>query len=309
MEMIAWDKKFNIGVERIDRAHARLFRVTKKLFDMSEETELNQHTFREGLKYLESYTMTHFSEEEDYMRSIQYKKYAWHKRIHDTFRDETLVSVKRELEMSGYSAEAIRHFMSVLNHWLAEHILTEDQAITGKPAFHRKVDLSSQIPIISRNIHRTVSEMFQAEAVLVNENYKGQNIGSGFYCQQTYELECGARLQILLGVEEPLFLRGVNWMLGTQITQKNELTEREILYLFDQLFGNVSKLFHIESECGLKESNLLDRDEFRTEFMKNYPCSLLYNAKIGYFIFCYRSWHVKNRTAKALPEKNGVQQD
>lgn len=302
MEMIAWNKRFNIGVEIVDRAHARLFRVTKKLFDMSEEIESNQHTFKEGLKYLEAYTMTHFSEEEAYMRSIRYKKYARHKRIHDNFRDETLVSLKRELELSGYSTAAIQHFMAVLNHWLAEHILVEDQAIVGRCSARRKCDFSAQIPIISRAVHRTISELFQAEAALVNENYKGQNIGDGFYCQKTYDLECGLRLQILLGVEEPLFLRGVNWILGTEITQKSELTNRAVLSLFERLFHNMSKLFRIESEDRLEENNLLNRDEFRTEFMKNYPCSLLFNTKIGYFVFCYRSWHVKRQTPKALLE-------
>ena len=136
-------------------------------------------------------------------------------------------------------------------------------------------------------MHRTISELFQPEAALVNENYKGQNIGDGFYCQKTYDLECGLRLQILLGVEEPLFLRGVNWILGTEITQKSELTNRAVLSLFERLFHNMSKLFRIESEDRLEENNLLNRDEFRTEFMKNYPCSLLFNTKIGYFVFCH----------------------
>lgn len=105
-----------------------------------------------------------------------------------------------------------------------------------------------------------------------------------------------------MGVEEPLFLRGVNWILRTEITQKSELTNRAVLSLFERLFHNMSKLFRIESEDRLEENNLLNRDEFRTEFMKNYPCSLLFNTKIGYFVFCYRSWHVKRQTPKALLE-------
>ncbi len=89
MEQAVWDEKFNIGVEVIDKAHAKLFRIVKKLLDISEDAKANQHAYKEGIKYLETYTMKHFSEEEAYMRSIRYGAYGQHKRIHDNFRDKT----------------------------------------------------------------------------------------------------------------------------------------------------------------------------------------------------------------------------
>ena len=72
MEEIVWSDKFNIGVEVVDKAHAKLFRIVKKIIDMAKAGETNPNTYKEGLKYLEAYTMTHFSEEEEYMRSIRY---------------------------------------------------------------------------------------------------------------------------------------------------------------------------------------------------------------------------------------------
>ena len=66
MEIIEWNDKFKIGVEVVDKAHAKLFRITKKLLELSEDASSNQSTFREGVKYLEAYSMMHFSEEETY---------------------------------------------------------------------------------------------------------------------------------------------------------------------------------------------------------------------------------------------------
>jgi hemerythrin-like metal-binding domain len=299
MENIAWSEKFNIGVEVVDKAHAKLFRIVKKMTDMVESGDTNENTYKEGIKYLEAYTMTHFAEEEAYMRSIRYSEYAAHKRIHDNFRDKTLVSLKRDLDLSSYSITAVQRFTGVVNNWLAEHIMKEDQAIVGKAGTRKNYDISAQIPIISRVVNRTMLEVFQIETKLASANYKGQNIGKGFYSRQFYDTEKGVRVQFLLGVEEPLFLRGVNRIPGMQITQGEELTEESILHIFGELFQDVSKLFRIETEYEFGKENLLTRDGFRTEFMKNYPCSLLYTTKSGYFIFCYRSWRIKHPKAQA----------
>lgn len=293
MDIIEWDDKFKIGVEVVDKAHAKLFRITKKLLELSTEAGANQSSFREGIKYLESYSMTHFSEEEAYMRSIRYGGYAQHKRIHDNFRDSTLVSLKKDLELSHYSPAAIQRFVATMNSWLKTHIMQEDQAIVGKAAVKKGYDFSSQIPIITKTINRAAQELFQAEIKLSNPDYKGQNIGNALYCRQDYETEGGVRLTLLLGVEDSLFIRGVNRFPEMQTVQKDAITPDAALLVFEQLYQRISKLFRIETEPEFTRENLLDKNQFRKEFMKGYPCSLLYNAKIGYLTFCYRSRRVK----------------
>ena len=289
MELIVRDDKFKIGVEIVDKAHAKLFRITKKLLELSNEPGTNQNTYREGIKYLEAYSMTHFSEEEAYMRSIRYGGYARHKQIHDYFRDKTLVSLKKDLELSHYSTAAVERFVGIMNNWLKNHIMQEDQAIVGKAVVKKSYDFSSQIPIITKAVNKAAQDLFQTEAKLSNPDYKGENIGNALYCRQDYETEGGVRLTLLLGVEDALFIRGVNRLPGMQALQKNEITAETALPVFEQLFQQVSKLFRIKSEPEFTRDNLLDKNQFRKEFMKGYPCSLLYNAKIGYLTFCYRS--------------------
>ena len=156
MENIAWDDKFNIGVDVIDKAHAKLFRIMNKLIDMSEDEENNQTTYKEGIKYLEAYSMTHFSEEESYMRSIRYQGYAQHKKVHDNFRDKTLVTLKKDLESSNYSTASVQRFVGIMNNWLTEHIMMQDQAIVGRIINRKGFDLTSQIPVISRVDRKSV---------------------------------------------------------------------------------------------------------------------------------------------------------
>lgn len=278
MEKIVWDDRFKIGVEVVDRAHAKLFRIINKLSDLSQDTSASHAAYREGIKYLEAYTMTHFSEEEAYMRSIRYNGYAEHKRIHDNFRNKTLISLKRDLELSSFSGAAVERFVGTLNRWLSEHIMLEDQAIVGKAVRQKKRDRSSQIEIISRTVNRAVQDVLQAETKLVSDDYKGQNIGNGYYCCQYYDMGGGVMLQLLLGVEDILFLRGIERIPGIR---KREMTERDTLHVFAQLFEKMGRLFKVETEPEFGMENLLDRDKFRKEFMKGCPCSLLFGTQIG----------------------------
>lgn len=290
MERIMWDDRYKINVEVVDRAHAKLFRIINRLSELSEDTETNHAAYGEGIKYLEAYTMTHFSEEEAYMRSIRYSGYAEHKRIHDDFRNKTLISLKRDLELSGYSRVSIERFVGTLNRWLTEHIMLEDQAIVGKAVRQKKHDRSSQIEIISRTVNRAVQDVLQAETKLVSEEYKGQNIGNGYYCCQYYNMGGGVILQLLLGVEDTLLLRGIGRIPGIR---KKELAQGDVLRIFEELFRKLGRIFKVETEPEFGMENLLTRDGFRKEFMKGCPCSLLFGTRSGSVIFCYRNWRGK----------------
>ncbi|MCI8465555.1 MAG: hemerythrin family protein [Lachnospiraceae bacterium] len=301
MKKIEWEKKFHIGVEIIDKAHAKLFKIINKLIDLSNNPNTAKHTCKEMVKYLEAYSMAHFSEEEDYMRSIRYSGYARHKQVHDNFRDQTLVSLKKELERSDYSQTAVQHLIVVMQSWLTEHIMKMDQAIVKKAVEQKELHCSGQISLISRAVSRAMLDVFQTEVKLVNADYKGRTIGDGFYCYQCYDIESQIRLRLLLGVEKPLFLHGASRIYGKREVMHNDtLTAEAILPVFEPLFSHMGKFFQGEAEHELDTDNLLDKDAFRTDFMKGHPCSLLFGSKLGYFIFCYRTWRVKSPDSKTV---------
>ncbi len=209
MDKLVWNERFNIGVEVIDKAHANLFRIVGKIAKLAENEANCQNACKEGLKYLEDYTIKHFSEEEAHMRSIRYRGYAKHKQRHDTFRDQTLVSLKKNLEASGYSQMAVQRFLGTLFGWLTGHIMTEDQEITGEALSAKSHDRSPDTETIAQAVSHAMQNAFRIDASLADADYSGQNIGPAFYCRLCYNMDTGGKVQLLLGVEERLIRRGI----------------------------------------------------------------------------------------------------
>ena len=84
---IKWNKRFDIGVDSIDKAHRKLFSIVHKLSCLNENENNGPWACAEGIKYFKNYAITHFAEEEAYMKSIGYKGYEMHKRLHDDMRE------------------------------------------------------------------------------------------------------------------------------------------------------------------------------------------------------------------------------
>ena len=129
---LVWQDRFNIGVEVIDREHRKLFSIMNKLLEFTEDESKSQWVCEEGIKYFKGHAMKHFTEEEVYMASINYKGFETHRRIHDNFRKKTLPELEKELKQTRYAPDSIKHFLGVCAGWLIGHTLTEDCAITGK---------------------------------------------------------------------------------------------------------------------------------------------------------------------------------
>lgn len=129
-----WKKEYNVGVDYIDNAHKKLFGVLRKTIQLisDEDYEKNKHACIEAIKFLQNYTATHFEQEEGYQRSINYKGYETHKKLHDNLRYTVLPHLAHELDIADYGRESIEEFLAIFAGWLAGHILIEDRAITGK---------------------------------------------------------------------------------------------------------------------------------------------------------------------------------
>lgn len=130
--MLEWKEEFCIGVESIDHAHETLFTVVNKVYKIIKESGDIEWAASQAIKYFESYTLKHFSEEEEYMLSIEYKDYERHKKIHDGMRDLIIPALNKKLEDANYSIEAIREFLDICTKWLRKHILEQDKAIMAE---------------------------------------------------------------------------------------------------------------------------------------------------------------------------------
>lgn len=290
MKRLLWNEKLNIGVEVVDKAHARLFKIVGKLMDLVEYEADCQKACKESIRFLEDYTMTHFSEEEAYMRSVGYSEYEKHKEIHDKFRDVTLVSLKRYLEIYEYSPEAVERFLSVMIGWLTGHIMTEDQAIIGNVVAKRVYEESTDTPIIASAVNQAMKDVFHLEAELISEDYNGRDIRNCFYYRLSYDVDGGGKTQLLIGLEEQLARRGVGLMLGLSAMNKPKMVGDASMKILEQFFHHLGKLFMSDSEYHLYNEEHLTRDEFRKDFMTKYSTRLLFETRLGHFIFCVRKF-------------------
>ena len=79
---LVWKDEYNIGVDIIDREHRRLFKIINKLFRFTDDKNKSRWACQEGIKFFKDHAVKHFTEEEEYMASINYERLGVHMHIH-----------------------------------------------------------------------------------------------------------------------------------------------------------------------------------------------------------------------------------
>lgn len=125
-----WNDRYALGIDQIDHQHQELFRTVNRIQNILQEGDLsrNQRTYIEALRFLKSYTLTHFHDEEAYQQSIHYEDYEHHKKLHDQFR-ENILQYEEKFKEEGLTHDSIQEFLNTLQFWLINHILLQDQCI------------------------------------------------------------------------------------------------------------------------------------------------------------------------------------
>lgn len=304
----AWQEGFCIGVDIIDKEHRRLFQIINKLFHFKEEEKDNQWICQEGIKYFKGHAVQHFTDEEAYMESIGYEGLERHRAIHRGFRETTLPILEEELQQSGYSTEAMEHFLGVCAGWLIGHTLTEDQAIRGKGASTWENLLpDEELSAMKKVITQLVFDMFHLEAQVISDAYGGEKFGSGVYYRLVYSLPNDEKKQeILLVFEEKLLINTVGKVMGLQTNKLDAMLTNAARYTARQFVGRVMEHFPGAGGCALKEENLLSYDQFQMVFQRKKPqVSLLFNTGgAGYFSYCVIAPHLleKGVATPLVPE-------
>ncbi len=291
-----WQDEYMIGVETIDKEHQRLFKIINKLFTMKEDERSSQFACQEGIKFFKGHTMKHFADEEAYMASIGYEGLEQHRRIHQGFRENTLPALEQELEQTGYSQEAMEHFLGVCAGWLIGHTLTEDQAITGD-GISKWVDLlpGEELEAIKKVIVQLVFDMFHLESQLISDAYSGEKFGTGVYYRMVYGgKEEEKRQEVVLVFEEKLLVNTVGKILGIKTNKLDAMLINAARYTAKQFVGRIMKHMPDTESWDLKEENLLSYEEFRKVFEREKPhVSLLFNTGgAGYFAYCAIAPHL-----------------
>ena len=123
--------EYYIGIEMIDEEHKQLFKYADEAYELlnDEFTPDKYDKIEAILIKLRDYTEKHFTDEENYMESINYKKLFTQKIQHQEFiskLDEFIDSDKSEREDQD---KQIMDILEYLTEWLVNHILYVDGQI------------------------------------------------------------------------------------------------------------------------------------------------------------------------------------
>ncbi len=306
-----WREEFNIGVDSIDKEHQQLFKIINKLYAFKEEEKDNQWLCQEGIKFFRGHALKHFAGEEAYMASINYKGLEQHCKIHRGFRENTLPALEEELERSGYSEEAVDHFLGVCTGWLLGHTMTEDVAITGRNAGKwENVLPEEEIATMKKVIVQLVFDMFHLESQLISDAYGGEKFGRGVYYRLVYGTgKKGERQEIILVFEEKLLINTVGRVMGIKTNKLDTMLIHAMRYTARQFVKRIMECFPSMNDYELKEENLLSYDQFDRILRRHTPqASLLFNTGgAGYFAYCIIAPHLLEKgVGMALEAENAM---
>ena len=294
-KQLVWKDEFNIGVDAIDKEHRRLFSIINRLFLLRNEEQKSAKAYEEGSHYFYEHAIRHFTDEENYMKLIEYKNLKMHKRIHKDFRDRTLPALEEELKRSNYSPEAVDHFLAVCAGWLIGHSMTEDHAIVGDDASRWEELLPAQeLESMKTVIMERLQQMFGLKSWVISETYDGERFGKGIYYRLVYGREQDQKKwEIILVLEEKILINTIGKLMGVPSSKMDVMLINAARYSASQLVWYVMSHFPSVESYEMQEESLLTYDQFRQIFEKEKPqVSLLFGTEEGYFSYCVIAPHL-----------------
>jgi len=127
--MYEFKEEYKTGIDFIDEQHKVLFEIADKTYNLlKNDFTLDKYDKIVALiEELQNYTVFHFNAEEEYMKSINYKRMFTQKVEHDAFikRIKDVDFKKIDHDQDDY----IISILQLLNDWLTGHIFENDKLI------------------------------------------------------------------------------------------------------------------------------------------------------------------------------------
>ena len=124
--MFKMKPEYMTGIEMIDEEHKQLFELANQLYHILNNDFISDKYdyIVEVIEGLKEYAIQHFNDEEEYMRSINYKRFFSHKIEHQAFLEKIQdFNLERIDEDQKKTCLELLDFVS---NWLVEHILRND---------------------------------------------------------------------------------------------------------------------------------------------------------------------------------------
>ncbi len=289
---IEWRDEYKIGVEIVDNAHKELFAIVHKIIELSKKnmsSEASKMACAEGIKFFKNYVVEHFSQEEAYMRSVNYDNYLAHKRRHDIMKNETIPSLDRELKEENFSRSAVEHFYDVCIGWLSTHIIIEDGAIVKNYKVRWNFEKDKAIPGIERLFKEEMRVTFKTEVMLLDSNYNGNPLEKPLCEQFVYKNIFGKRVKVLFEIEERLVTSLIEKTLGVSFGRFNNISltaMTEMMLTIIQRISSRAKLMDYNYQL-LSQQRVTTADVQIALYDEYFKYKLLFGSDDGSFAFCF----------------------
>lgn len=128
----AFTDKYKTGIDLIDKEHRRLFEIIQETDELTNDILFNDKydEIKNIIAELKEYTILHFHDEEEYMKSVDYEGLQAQIYAHQAFVDR-LNEVNLEA-VDGDQEGYLRELIDFLAGWLINHILKMDKKIPAK---------------------------------------------------------------------------------------------------------------------------------------------------------------------------------
>ena len=120
------------GIAVLDEQHKQLFRLTDQAQTLLKDQNMlyKFDELKDILKGIREYTLSHFAEEETYMKSAAYPKLEEHLALHRQFMEDlTHIDEEAARVSLGTQDSILAELMNYLTEWLQRHIMLIDKAM------------------------------------------------------------------------------------------------------------------------------------------------------------------------------------
>ena len=124
-----WTDDLLTGNKQIDTEHKELLKAINDLLEACSIGK-GRAEVEKTVKFLESYTKTHFAHEEALQMRYKYPDYNNHKKYHKQFM-ETVESIHKKLLLNGSSVVIVGEVNSKVANWIINHIKKEDLKVAA----------------------------------------------------------------------------------------------------------------------------------------------------------------------------------
>lgn len=127
--MLSWKKEFELGITEIDYQHKELVRLGNKIVALLKDEEQDDYfdEIYETLRNLETYTVSHFTFEEELFDSADFIGAAAHKFEHKLFIKKLESYTKNLDKVDSNQKQTLLELTSFVSDWLIHHIDKTDR--------------------------------------------------------------------------------------------------------------------------------------------------------------------------------------